>query len=349
MKRMNLILRLFRFLQKIYPQNFKDEFGEEMLDVFEQNLMDSDNWMHRSTKLIREMQGWFATALKQNMLDKQMSWENWSMDSHIKIQTDFVPLDNKNGTWRQAIVGAIPILWVPLVYWSSRLFPEYQGWYWMSRFGFFALIILPSIGFCVAWIKDFPRWSYSYLGVLTAILILSISLNDPRYDTSILVVFWTPVGVAIMIALLVTRSFDPLLQLARGIWNDWTRLSFAFYGSLTILLFDAYDGIHFSFDTLLELLTFAFLAFGAAAHVRSSEARQRAISLLVGFGTAWILIVSVNVVYWNGRQEVWMREPANWQTILLQLQAPGLILFGILFSPIILSFLRRYSRLTHAF
>jgi hypothetical protein len=134
-------------------------------------------------------------------------------------------------------------------------------------------------------------------------------MNNPRYDASILVFFWTPVIVTIMIALLVTRSFDPLLQLAKGIWIDWTRLSFALYGSLTILLLDAYDGIHLSFVPLLELLAFAILAFGAVAYVRSSEKRQRAQSLLVGFGIAWILIISVNAVYRNGRQEVWMREP----------------------------------------
>jgi hypothetical protein len=173
-------------------------------------------------------------------------------------------------------------------------------------------------------------------------------MNNPRYDASILVFFWTPVIVTIMIALLVTRSFDPLLHLMRGIRKGWTRLSFALYGTLTILLLDAYDGIHLSFNSLLESLTFAILAFGAMAYVRSSETRQRAQSLLVGFGTAWILIISVNAVYWNGRQEVWMREPAHWQTTLLQLLVPGLIMLGLLFSPIIFSSLRRFSRSTNA-
>ena len=270
------------------------------------------------------------------------------MNNRIESQAGSVPLDNKPGTWRQAIFGAIPILWVPLIFLSTSLLPGYARWYWMSRFGFLALTLLPAVGFCVAWIKSFPRWSYSYLGVLTAILILSLSMNDPRYDASILVFFWTPVIVTFMIALLVTRSLDPLFQLARGIWNDWTRLSFALYGSFTILLLDAYDGIQISFDSLLELLTFAFLAIGAVAYVRSSETRQRVRSLLVGFGMAWILIISVNAVYWNGRQEVWMKEPAHWQTTLLQLLVPGMILLVLLFSPIIFSSLRRFSRSTNA-
>jgi hypothetical protein len=256
-------------------------------------------------------------------------------------------LENEPGTWRQALAAAIPIMWVPLIFLSASLFPRYPGWYWKSRLGFLALTLLPAIGLCVAWIKSFPRWSYSYLGVLTANVIFSISImNDPRYDTSILGYFWIPVIVSLMIALLVTRSLDPLMQLTRGIWNDWTRLSFALYGYLTILLLEAYDGIHYSFDSLIELLTFAILAFGAVAYVRSSKITQRAQSLLVGFGIAWILIVSVNSVYWNGRQEVWMREPAHWQTTLLQLLVPGMILLGLLFSPIILSGLRRFSRST---
>lgn len=278
---MNSILRLFKFLLHIYPQNFKNEFGEEMLDVFEQNLTDSDNWFQRKIKLLREIPGWCATAFQQNLLDIQGGWEDWRMNNRIKSQSGSVPRDNKPGTWRQAIFGAIPILWVPLIFLSTSLLPGFAGWYWMSRFGFFALTLLPAVGFCVAWIKSFPRWSYSYLGVLTVILIFSISMNDPRFDASILVFFWTPVIVTFMIAMLVTRSFDPLLQLARGIWNDWTRLSFVLYGSLTILLLDAYDGILLSFNSLHELLTFAILAFGAVAYVRSWETRQRAQSLLL--------------------------------------------------------------------
>ncbi len=87
--------------------------------------------------------------------------------------------------------------------------------------------------------------------------------------------FLTLVIVTFVIAILVTRSFDPLVQLTRGNWNDWTRLSFALEEYLTILLLDAYDGIPLSFNSLLELLTFAILAFGAVAYVRSSETRQR--------------------------------------------------------------------------
>ncbi|MBE9473352.1 MAG: hypothetical protein IMY85_00570 [Chloroflexi bacterium] len=82
--------------------------------------------------------------------------------------------------------------------------------------------------------------------------------------------------------------------------------------------------------------------------MRSSETRQRAQSLLVGFGITWILIISVNAVYWNGRQEVWMREPAHWQTTVRQLLVPGMILLGLLFSPIILNGLQRYPRPNNA-
>jgi hypothetical protein len=169
MKRMNSILRLFKFLLHIYPQNFKNEFGEEMLDVFEQNLMDSDNWFQRHIKKLREIQGWCATALPQNLLDIQGGWEDWRMNNRIKSQSGFVPRDNKPGTWRQAI------LWVPLIFLSSSRFSGFAGWYWMSRFGFLAITLFPAIGFCVAWIKRFPRWSSSCLGVLTAIFIFTIS------------------------------------------------------------------------------------------------------------------------------------------------------------------------------
>ena len=54
---MKSTLKLFKFLLHIYPQNFKNEFGEEMLDVLEENLMDSDNWIQRSIKFLREMHG----------------------------------------------------------------------------------------------------------------------------------------------------------------------------------------------------------------------------------------------------------------------------------------------------
>ena len=71
------------------------------------------------------MQGWFATALLQNMLGIQDGWEDWRMNNRIKSQSGSAPLDNEPRTWRQAIVGAIPILWVPLIFLSSSLLPGY--------------------------------------------------------------------------------------------------------------------------------------------------------------------------------------------------------------------------------
>ncbi len=56
--------------------------------------MDSDNWLQRNIKLLREIQGWCATALQQNILDIQGGWENWRMNNRIKSQSGFVPLDN---------------------------------------------------------------------------------------------------------------------------------------------------------------------------------------------------------------------------------------------------------------
>ena len=43
---------------------------------------------------------------------------------------------------------------------------------------------------------------------------------------------WLPVMIIPVIVLIWRRSLQPLYQLLSALWQDWTLLSFAFYGTL---------------------------------------------------------------------------------------------------------------------
>lgn len=93
---------------------------------------------------------------------------------------------------------------------------------------------------CLREVKGFPRWSFPYWGMALAFSSLLVGAALPG-----LIVFghtfgrgelwgwraWIPVLTVAVIALLLTRVVRPLRQLVTGVWHDWTRLSFAFYGT----------------------------------------------------------------------------------------------------------------------
>jgi hypothetical protein len=64
-----------------------------------------------------------------------------------------------------------------------------------------------------------------------------------------------------------------------GVWRDWTRLSFAFYGLLPFALFAAFDEIIGDESVLLVLN--GILALGALVYLRVTRNWQRALAMLV--------------------------------------------------------------------
>jgi hypothetical protein len=207
----------------------------------------------------------------------------------------------------------------------------------------------------VSWVKGFPRWCYPYwaLGLAFSGQLVSAATPGLRifghtfgHDELWGWRAWIPVLVVAAVALLLSRSVRPLRQLVMGVWHDWTRLSFGFYGLLPLVLMIVFDEVHGEGPYMAVLSV--VLAMGALAYMRSIKTWQRALALLGGLTLTWALSTVYLAIYWHGRQEFGMKVPGNgYETAQSMLRALG-VLGALMFVPALLGLLRRSVRSTRA-
>ena len=85
-----------------------------------------------------------------------------------------------------------------------------------------------------------------------------------------------PLGVAAATAVALTHSLRPLARLVRGVWEDWTRLSFALYSLMPIVVWIAFDEIADRFELPFMIALNLILVGGALAYMRSEAPLRRA-------------------------------------------------------------------------
>jgi hypothetical protein len=283
--------RLYSFLLQVYPRPFSAEFGDEMQAVFTQRLADlgsGSQLLRRRIGMLKLFLGEIWT-LPAALLDVRRyvaeTGGGGGVSSSVSIEEGegAVAWTGKRSSWGEALLGALPFLLFGLAY-------LFKG---MTELGYFGnstdwglnfyRYILPGayliilVGLLIGWLKGFPRWSYAYLGM--AFFGGWYYSNgrfhgwDPEWRA------WIPLILMVVIALLITRSLRPLERLVKGVWNDWTRLSFALYAwgpMLTVTFFDMEWGIT---ELVWMCIDITLLAVGAIAFLRGKEIWQRAVSL----------------------------------------------------------------------
>lgn len=294
------LTRLYSHLLRFYPARFQDEFGGEMKDVFSQELSGLIN--SRSTPAARRLkmtrsffrEVWYfplayldARRYKASLGagEKPVGGASYG---DVDLSDDWL---NRRASWSEALLGALPFLLFGLSYLLDGL-AELAG---NTRP---ALILLQesltrpavaitaemvvyfvcALGLLFGVVKGFPRWSYAYLGM--SLWFGWIYNNQFHYGLFHHWWDWLPSYAAILLGLLLVRSFEPLVRLFKGVWNDWTRLSFALYTfyfpMFTVVDFDGDWGIShlyiLVFDTLL-------LAAGAVFFLRSRTSWGRVLSM----------------------------------------------------------------------
>jgi len=139
-----------------------------------------------------------------------------------------------------------------------------------------------------------------------------------------------------VIASLLARTARPLRQLATGVWHDWARLSFAFYGTLPLALLMPFDLEEFYGEGPFVMVLSAVEALGALAHMRSTRMWQRALALLGDLTLSWGAATVYLANYWDGRQEQWMPGPGDWYRTVQGMTNRGVRLLVLLLAPTLL-------------
>ena len=319
-----MITRLYTALLRLYPRQFRAEFCEEMMTVFEETLSSSSGLHMRVSIILHELRD-----LPGNLIDVYLnaSLKGGNMYSHKAYISP--------STRWQALIGALPFL----AFGIARIISEVDH---LPIHGIdFEMVVygLSLLGLLIGWIRCFPLWSYSYLGwsILTAYFNTSWGYyGDPDFQV------WIPFGITVLIATLWTHSFAPIKKLLQDIWNDWTRLSLAMF-ALVGIVWIYYDEVHH--PQLLWFIFAATLAISAGVwfFLRSSSLKGRVFAI-IGSWVAGDVFSRICYATWDYRAYYGLPEATRTRTWYQSLGiAISLFTFylAILFWPVLIGLLHR--------
>jgi len=343
--RHRVLIRGNGLLLRLYPAAYRDEFGEEMADVFDQALVEaSDQGRAAVIRLcLRELGGWLSSVGRQ-----------WSStvragppgEKGEAMGDERQPHLQTPETWGQACLGAAPLLISGLTI-TLGPFLAFQPWGHVLLLGSYLLILA---GLVAAWVRGFPRWSYSYAGyaVLFALFLSAVSTpglvlfghtfgqNDPWAWRA-----WLPLAAALLLGSVLTRSLRPALRFVQGAWQDWTRVSFALYAALPMLLLVVFDEVHPPWPAFFLAAGTLCLVLGALAYVRCVTATGRALSLLAGLGTSWLIVTAGVAAYWHDMKISPLAQPMDWTDNAVPMTIALGVLAVLMMAPVLLGLVRR--------
>jgi hypothetical protein len=348
-----LLARSYGRLLRLYPASFRAEFGEEMEEVFGQAAADAADhgWRSLAGLCVRELTAWpealireWAESAKDRLRREKGAivdgWLSTSDPAPIRVQTGLP------ARWPQAVLAALALL-VPglgLIVW-----PGLGTWHRGLMFGAYLFVL---VGLLAGWVRGFPRWCYPYLGYgllfplwLSHVASPGLRLLGHTFGANEVWGWraWLGLEVVALVALLVTRSLRPLARLFTGIWRDWTRLSFALYGTLPFVIWACFDEVHPPYPLPFLTAVSLFLAGGALAHVRSRTAGGRARSLLAGLSAAWLVSTAGLSAYWHGPR-VPGHAPFHWSDTAVPMAIAWVAVMAILLLPSVLGLAQRLAQ-----
>jgi hypothetical protein len=355
---------LYGRLLHLYPRAYRLEYDREMQSVFELTADEADRrgLLSLLNLCLRELRHLPGAIVHEHWRDARRQVEDtamteWPDNGHVRDNLQ-EPHDAAPGSWTdrpcpwvQTLAGLIPFLFIGL--WSIVLallaFPP-PPWQLIAYVGPLVVgYVIALIGLGVGWAQGFPRWSYAYVLCVPLfslyVSIAACSMIRP-YPYVLCVPLFSaliPLAVMAIVVLVVTRSPRPLAWLATNVWRDWTRLSFALYSLVPILVWLAFDEVEDRFVLPFMIALTLILAGGALAYLRSARTWQRVTALLTGTVLARVVATTGTKVYWNTHPEPWMTgPPVRWYEIVRASAAGGALLLAFLFAPALLGLLRRW-------
>jgi hypothetical protein len=332
------LARLYGRLLRLYPRAYRQEYDREMRSVFERTADEADRrgLLSLLNLCLRELCSLPGAIVHEHWRDARRNVEDttmteWPDNGHVrdnlKEPSDATPdyWTDRPCPWVGTLAGLIPFLFTGL--WSILLallaFPP-PPWQLIAYVGpLVAGYVITLIGLGVGWARGFPRWSYAYVlyvplfSLYVSIAAYSTILPYPYLLCVPLFSSLIPLAVMAIVVLVVTRSRPPLARLVTNVWRDWTRLSFALYSLVPILVWFAFDEVEDRFVLPFMVALTLILAGGALAYLRSARAWQRVTALLAGTALARVMATVGTKVYWNTHPEPWMTgPPVRWYDIV---------------------------------
>jgi hypothetical protein len=245
----------------------------------------------------------------------------------------------------QAVGGTLGLL-VPGMTLALTELPALQPW---SRELYLGAYLFVLFGVLAGWVRSFPRWSYAYVGYALVFSLYLSSVSTPGLQI-LGHTFqrepwawraWLGLGIAAALALAVTRSSRPVARLMTGVWRDWTRLSFAIYGTLPLALWILFDEVHSPYPALFLAVSALCLAAGAWYFVSAGSPWRRALSLIAGLTSSWTICTLAVAAYWSGRTVGRAQHRLEWADNAMPMAIGWVVVAATLLVPALLEVFRR--------
>jgi len=347
-----VVMSVYRFLLKLYPHWFQNEFKEELLAVFSQVLEEAASQGRQA--VVRS--AWHELKLAPLALIKthriapimkkpaSLHCVREPAAAAWGGPTPDLPLPDGRTSWAQAVLEISPCLAAGiLLVTATYLLPGWiqPGWQRDMDLLGTLVVFLPFPALLAGLARGLPRWAFPLAGMVLGFTIQSaqaISLAP------LLGVFGLAAACLAVTARLVRASGQALpsswQRIGRNARRDWSRWSFGVYGALPWLLSMAFDNSYTNNRTPYLLMSVLLMISGALVFARSRRTAAQIGALLV-FASLSLGAALINLASFNGGLESWLSSPSQW---LSQVQWMGTLwaaAVGLMLAPLLFVLVRR--------
>jgi hypothetical protein len=320
-KYLNLLIRFYSALLRLYPRRFRAEFEDEMRTVFstliEQAVKQGilalagvilREWLHAPLAILR--MHWFSWKKNEKATSD-------SSAGFLPVHSSFLPPPSPDGraSWIQAglevslflFMGAILVVqtYLPLDWTVSGPLRN------LGSIGP-AIILVSGTPFLVGLTRGLPRWAYPFGGILLGYVFLAAI----RFAMVPLLAVFLSAFILLAVAAVVVHSqyrpLSPSLQrLGQSIGLDWTRLSFCIYGAMPLIITVAFDDGRCDDRTPWLAISVLLTVAGTFAYSRSRRAVLQMTALLSGMSLSFCCALLDQATFMSGLTS-WVTSPASW-------------------------------------
>lgn len=342
---MEFVRRVYGSLLLLFPEKYREEYGEELQAVFNLSLHDAmSTGIREAAKVILfELIGLPKAILYEHLRQRRKA----GMNKRQNARFEFPP-----GSNREALAALTPLLLsILLVSGISMLFSSftvYPRWladiFGYASMGVFLILLLVGL------VQGLPRWSMPYLGLLLGLfsvyqfseVIYAYYGRYYIYERSWIlgelvnqIYMWSGLTLVVVLLVMATATFPSFHKIRR----DWTLLSFLVCGAAPFAILIAFD--EYQRKDLYLLMICLVQALGIYSYLHAHGRWKRFLILFIALTLSMWIVAIGRVILLPSQTWTHTLEPGWWKRELL---GPVLIWLWLSISMLIPSVISVFPR-----
>jgi hypothetical protein len=342
---LQFLRRLYGLFLSFYPKNYRAEYGSELQAVFDLSLKEAASISELSIGrlILRELGSLPMSILLEHLRQRRLSKMNGNFTSHVSIAP---------GSPKEVYAALAPFLFGMMMAGVAYLgnFTTFAFWIQISLVILFLssmLGILVAGGFLLGSSKGLPRWFLPYMGLPLPFfsLLLFNSIMEklqgvwwyslPWFLSVFLQegLLWSWMILMVLILVLLAAWMPGFRPFYHRVRNDWTLLSFLFYGAVPLALWITYN--EYKNEEPFFFLSMLMLVFGGWFYLRNDAPWKQFWSLFIGSALSMMVAAVGKAVLYH---ESWpMGFELGWKNEMIYTMVTWAWLALIMFLPYVLN------------